>query len=45
MFKPRGVNCHENGGSMQEKSTTFDRRAIFMLREAPEAMTPVEKSR
>jgi hypothetical protein len=29
--------CHENGGSIHEKSKTYEQLAIFMLRGAPEA--------
>jgi hypothetical protein len=38
-------NCHENGESAHEKSTTYEQLAIFMLRGALEAhAAPVENS-
>jgi hypothetical protein len=32
----RSCNCHENGESAHEKSTTYEQIAIFMLRGVPE---------
>jgi hypothetical protein len=33
----RSCNCHENGESAHEKSTTYEQIAIFILRGVPEA--------
>jgi len=35
------VNCHENGESAHEKSTTYEQIAVFMLRVCWRHMTPV----
>ena len=36
-------NCHENGESLHEKSTTYEQLAIFMLSGAPDAHATCRK--